>query len=492
MHSEWFWKEITIGVVKKNNVLRPHRAPADDESVRPIPIERRWPGLAGTPLVMAAEVPKGERLPFVEQIALHAVLDAKEVLGLAAAYPEPYRESGAPYYPEYVALHPAPELPADFESGADRIAGVARRGPFSIVTRRVDDGYELDLRHIEALVPRAGLLRTGGLARLRETAEGLATEWVELDGARHTPGGAGWGLVEKRFLCGLGTHATLIEHLIRCHMCVGESHVIAAVESLPSRHPLRAILEPFAVETLLVNGDNIDGLIKSEHSNVPSYSGYPLATINQVIRSVAQGFDLRCMDPEWRAGEQGTLDAGFPTIDAEVELFRLFRRMCRRYLHEVVRELDAPTRGWCQTVDRYVPNGVKALAGIESWDALTLDHVAHVLAVLSFTSSVIHHVVADTTRDYMLAFHVMPPAVAADGYPTRGMALEKMNSITIAGILRYKLLDDHVALPEGAAREIWAELCGSLRAIQQRIDAGPADQRRYAIHPSQIPSSIHA
>lgn len=492
MLSELFWKRVTIGVVKKTNVFQPHRAAADDDAARPIPIERRWPGLAGTPLVMADEVPKGERLPFAEHLVLESVLGIKEVLGLGAAYPEPFLEAVAPYYPEYVELHPAPVLPEDFQPGKDKIAGLAWRGPFSNVTRLVGEGYEVDLRHVEALVPREGFLTTGGLAHLHRTAEGLATDWVELDGTRHQPGDAGWELVEKRFLTGLNTHTTVIEHLIRCHMCVGESHVLAAIEALPSRHPLRAILEPFAIETLLVNGDNIDGLIKSEHSNVPSYSAYPLATVNEVIRTVAQGFDLRRMDPEWRAADQGTLDAGFPTIDAEVELFRHFRRMCSRYVHEVVQAVDPATRSWCELVDAYIPNGVKALAGIDAWETLTLDQVAHVLSVLCFTSSVTHHVMADTTRDYMLAFHVMPPALAKDGYPTRGMVLEKMNSITIAGILRYRLMDDHVVLPDGPAREIWAEFQAALRGIQARIDASPPDQRRYAIHPAKVPSSIHA
>ena len=340
--------------------------------------------------------------------------------------------------------------------------------------------------------PRAGFLTTGGLARLRRTEDGLATEWVELGGTRHAPGDPGWDLVEKRFLTGLNTHTTLIEHLIRCHMCVGESHVIAAVEALPSRHPLRAILEPFAIETLLVNGDNIDGLIKNEHSNVPSYSGYPLATINEVIRTVAVNFDLRRMDPAWRAEDQGLIGAGFPTVDAEVELFAAFRRMTARYVHEVVKELDPATRAWVRLVDQYIPNGVKALAGIADWEALTRDQVAHVLAVLAYTSSVTHHVMADMVRDYMLAFDVMPPAVAEDGRPTRGMVLEKMNSITVAGILRYRLMDDHVVLPEGPAREIWTEFQTALHAIQAGIDVAPASERPYRIHPAKVPSSIHA
>lgn len=492
MLTEWFWKNITISVVKKTNVYMPHRPPSDDDAARPIPVEKRWPGLVGTPLVLADEVPKSERISAGEMVILQAVLGLKNVLSLSQTYPEPYRSEGAPYYREYEALHPASKTPPDFAHGADRIAGVAWRGPFSLITRRVNDGFEIDLRHIEALTPKTGYLKTGGWAHLSPAEQGLKTDWVELDGRRHIPGEPGWELIEKRFLTGLNTHTTVIEHLINCHMCVGEAHVLAAVEALPSHHPLRAIIQPFAIETLRVNGDNIDGLIKSEHSNVPSYSGYPLGALDNVLRDVAKGFDVRRMDPEWRSSQQGTLGAGFQTVEAEVELFRLFKQMWHRYLHEVVQQVDAPTRAWVQLVDNYIPNGVKALAGIQDWEQLNLAQVAHVASVVTFTSSVIHHIVADMVRDYMMSFHVMPSAVKTDGFPTRGTVVEKMNSITIAGILRYRLVDDTVVLPGGPARDIWNEFQAGLKAIQSRIDQGPAEEHLYRIHPVKVPSSIHA
>lgn len=490
MFSEWLWKKVTIGVVKRSNVFQPHRAPADDDAAHAVPVERRWPGLSGTPLLLADAVPRSERISGMQEFVLQTVLRLKEFFGLGASYPESYRTEGAPYYPEYVALHPASPLPEDFAAGKDRIAGLAWRGPFSMVTKKVGGDYEIDLSHVEGLAPRKGFLTAGGIAHLTRDTHGLKTAWVQLDGKKHQPGDPDWALIEKRFLTGLNSHTTFIEHLIYCHMAVGESHVLAATEALPSRHPLRAIIQPFAIETLRVNDDNIDGLIKTENSNVPSYTGYPLATLHAVIKMVASGFDLRVMDPEWRATQQGTMD--FPTVQARVEIFRLFREMCSRYCREVLKEIDAPTRAWCQLVDRYIPNGVKGLAGITDWEKLSLEQVAHVLAVCTYTSSVTHHVVADTVRDYMMSFHIMPPAVAEDGYPTRGMVLEKMNSITVAGILRYRLVDDSVVLPEGAARGIWSDFQKSLKAIQARIDASPADQRRYQVHPVKVPSSIHA
>lgn len=490
MFSEWLWKRVTIGVVKRSNVYQPHRPAADDDAAHPVPVERRWPGLAGTPLLLAEAVPRSERISGMQEFVLQFVLRLKELFGLGASYPEPYRSETSPYYPEYEELHPASELPEDFGPGKDRIAGLAWRGPFSLVTQKEGAGYKIDLSHMEALKPRSGFVTVGGVAYFSRTASGLKTDWVQLDGKKHSPGDADWPLIEKRFLSGLNSHTTFIEHLIYCHMSVAESLSLASVEALPSRHPLRAFLQPFTIETLRVNDDNIDGLIKTEHSNVPSYTGYPLATLHAVIKAVSSSFDIRKMDPEWRAKDQGTTD--FPTVQLRLELFQLFRTLCRRYCTEVLKEVDAPTRAWCALVDKYIPNGVAKMAGITDWNKLTLDQVAHVLAVCTYTVSVTHHIVADTVRDYMMTFHVMPPAVTTEGYTTKGMVLEKMNSITVAGILRYRLLDDGSVVPEGPGRAIWAEFQAALKAIQARVDASPADQRRYLIHPSKIPSSIHA
>lgn len=490
MFSEWLWKRVTISVVKRSNVFQPHRPAVDDDAAHPVPVERRWPGLAGTPLLLADAVPRSERISGAQEFVLQTVLRLKEWFGLGASYPESFRSEKSPYYPEYVELHPASPLPEDFQPGKDRIAGVAWRGPFSLVTKKVGDAYEIDLSHVEGLKPRPGFLTVGGVAHLSRTASGLKTEWVQLDGKKHSPADADWALVERRFLAGLNSHTTFIEHLIFCHMSVAEHLALASIEALPSRHPLRAFLQPFTIETLRVNDDNIDGLIKTEHSNVPSYTGIPLSTLHAVIKAISSGFDLRKMDPVWRSTGQGTAD--FPTVKARIELFQLFRTLCDRYCKEVLKEVDAPTRAWCALLDKYVPNGVAKVAGITDWEKLTLEQVAHVLAVCTYTVSVTHHVVADTVRDYMMSFTIMPPSIAEDGYSTKGMVLEKMNSITVAGILRYRLMDDSSVVPEGAGRAIWAEFQSGLKAIQARVDASPADQRRYQVHPNKIPSSIHA
>lgn len=495
MLREYFWRTVTVAAVKRSNVLQPHSPPSDDDYVKPIPMSRRYPGLGSARIFVSEYTPISERESKLSLLFLHALLRRKEYYGLTEGYPEIWKGTGAPYPTEYLALAPAPELPEDFHPDADKLAGVARRGPFSVYTRQDSDGtYVLDLRHIEALQPRSPFIRVGGLARFGRAKDGsLTTLSIESQGRTFKPGkGWEWAMAEKRILVGLNTHATLIDHLTHMHVASAGTWAICTHLAFSPRHPLRVLLQPFVVETMRVNNDNIHGLILSEHSNVPSYSGYPLVTINNVIRRVICDFDVRYLDAEHRARVQGQLDdPTFPTVQSVVTLWRMFRDLTQAWCEEHLPEIDLETRIWCEELDHRVPNGVRKLLGIDDFKELKIEHVAHLLAVGMFAASVWHHVVADLTRDYMMQFHLMPPAINANGYPTRGIVLEKMNSIAIAGLLRYKLLDNTVHLPAGSMRKLWGKFQDGLKEYEEAARREPSTLR-YRVMPSRVPSSIHA
>jgi len=493
MFSERLWTAITARVVGKTNRLQMHGSPCDADGILPMPIERRYPGLAGVPLRISEITPRSERLSPMQQRLLTAILGLKDVVRLGLAYQAPYRAVGAPYPRAFRRLAPAPRLPEDFEPDKDHLAGVAMRGPFSILTRRVDDGFILDLRHIAELPVRMPLLPGGGLAHFsRISSTALRTDWIELHGQRRVPGEPGYALAEKRMMVGLNTHTTLIEHLVNCHMSVAGSCALAAYEALPTRNLLRHFLQPFIAETIRVNNSNIDGLIKSEASNMPSYTGCRLDTLNEAIRRAVVEFDLALMDPEQRARRYGTLDEpGFVTVQSCVEVYRLFRDMTGRFCAEALDTLDPETMAFVRLLDETIPNGICGALAIRDLGEFTREHLAHLLAVCAFTASASHHVVADMVRDYMMQFHVMPPAVAADGWCRRGMVLEKLNSMTIAGILRYRLCGTRVPMPNLAAERVWRDFQFALREHQATVEADPAN-RRFRLEPELLPSSTHA
>ncbi|WP_394833998.1 hypothetical protein LVJ94_46585 [Pendulispora rubella] len=494
MLRELYWRKVTAAVVRKNNVIQARREPSDADRVTPMLIGKRYPGLTGAKVFVSENTPAGEAQSPIAQLVLKWVLFQKEIIGMSQFYKDPWKGTGVPYPPEFQALKPAPEVPEDFRRGADKLAGVARRGPFSIYTKKDGQDYIVDLRKIEALETRSPFVRTGGLARFsRGSNGGLSTVSVEFQGKTYRPGGnAEWAMAEKRFLVGLNSFGTLADHLTHMHIVGAGTWTICTRLALPARHALRVVLEPFVVETMRVNNDNIDGLILSENSNVPSYTGYTLATVHGAMRDVISNFDIRWLDAEYRAKEQGLLDdPAFPTMQSAVDLFRIFRRFTSAWCKEFVPTVDTDSRNFCQELHSRVPNGVFKLLGIDGIEQLMPEHVAHLVAIGMFSESIWHCIVANMVRDYEMQFDIMPPAINAEGHPTLGLVLEKRNSITIADLLRYKLVDDRVPLPTEAMKQCWAKFQSDLKSYEADVRKDASTQR-YRVIPSEVPGSIHA
>ena len=496
MELEYIWRRLMCMVVEKNNVRQSHRAPLEEDFVKPIPAERAYPALGEARLFLSERTPASERQAPLVLTFLRHTLSFKERHGLTMKYPTPWKGTGAPYPPEFERLVPKPELPEDFHAEADKLAGIACRGPFSLHTKQDGrGGFMLDLHDLEPLEPRPPFVRVGGVARFERAAKDrLATVSVEFDGRTCTPlaGSAAWAMAEKRILVALNTYVTVVEHLVHRHLIAANLWSIAMHLAFSVRHPLRVLLQPFVIETMRVNNDQVDGLILSEASNVPSYSGYRLATVAAVIRDAVAKFDACSLDPELSARAQGQLDdPTFVTVESVVRLWRIFRKFTLAWCEAHLPEIDIQTRIFCEELDFRVPNGVKKVLGLEDWGALQVKHVAHLLALGMFAASVGHHVVNDLTRDYMMQFHLMPPAIDADGHPTRGVVYEKRNGMFVSAVKRYFLVDDTVHLPTPVMKRLWTGFQDDLKAYEAEALRDPS-ARRYRVKPRNVGSSIHA
>src|SRR5262249_40187108 len=159
--------------------------------------------------------------------------------GLSMRYPTPWTGTGAPYPAEFERLVPRPELPEDFHADADKLAGIASRGPFSLNTKQDGRGFMLDLRDIEPLTPRAPFVRVGGVARFeRAPGNRLATVSVEFDGRTYAPvpGSADWAMAEKRIFVALNTYVTVVEHLVYRHLIVAGTWSMCTLLAFSPRH----------------------------------------------------------------------------------------------------------------------------------------------------------------------------------------------------------------------------------------------------------------
>ncbi len=501
------WQTLVATNLAFTSKLQPQRPPDESDFVKPIPAGRRYPGLVDAPLIFSELTPPSERFgPPSERFGVGLFLATgvkftwwlKELYAQGNTLVGPYTRDRVPYPWLWSLFQPPPVLPEDFKPGADPLAGVARRGPFSVQTQKDPKGgpddFIIDLTALQDLVMRAPFIATGGLARFKRTGPGapLETVGVEFQGKLIRPGEPDWAITSKRFLVGLNSQTTFIEHLVNLHISTAGAWGIVARMTLSTRHPLRMLLQPFTQETNRVNNYFIDGLILTENSNVPLYGGYSLEHVNNLLRSAAGSFDVRIIDPERRAKNQGTInDATFPTVQSAVEIFTIFhnftKKWCDLYLHDGI---DLETRSFCEELNDRVPGGIQERL-IPTLENLTKEDVAYILAVGAFGASVGHHIVNDLTRNYMMSFHVMPTAIDANGVTPTGLVLEKRESITFAGVQRYKLISD-IHAPDASGYQLWTAFQLELALYEDRIQSEPPDISPYRIYPSRISSSIHA
>ena len=89
---------------------------------------------------------------------------------------------------------------------------------------------------------------------------------------------------------------------------------------------------------------------------------------------------------------------------------------------------------------------------------------------------------------FMMAFDHMPPALRDDGQPDEGACAEKLNSVLVATLVRYYLLDSSVPHADPELAAIWQAFQDALRDDE----AATADAPVWTIRASRVPSSTHA
>jgi hypothetical protein len=532
-----FGRLITTGVVKTEDIVQQQTKPEerdfgdypDNPKIVPILIESKFPGLKLSPAFMSLLNPPSERKSPKRKKVLTFLLRIKRRLSPGFAYTMPWKGTGV-LFPQWCKdlYGEVPVRPVDF-SAKDKIAGIAQRGPFSVYFHYdpTRDQYVLDLSKLEAAEPRKPFVRAGGIARVVKEGKTFRTAEVSFDGQISRPGDQSWDMFQKRFLVGLNTYATALDHLIHMHILGGGTLSLCTFLTLPPQHPLRILLQPvshgmlceqiggrmtpldfqlkkltlcslpceqFVVETNLINNKNINGLILTERDNVPSYSGYNLETVNRLLRQTMLDFDIRFLDPVQRFQKYGQSRdiSAFPTAESAIKIYRILEKYVDAWVKTHVKTVDERTRDWVRELNNRTPNGILPLVGIESLDRLTLSHVSHIATTLMFAASVWHHLVADLTTNYFMQFDVMPPAMDRDGYPTFGVMIEKRNSILIAAILRFKLFTEIDYFDDPSMANFWNQLQNDLKEYAAELDKKPAEIRSYCIDPRLVPSSIHA
>jgi hypothetical protein len=462
----WLWQLISALYVRSSSraLALPGARAGDQVEAQPIGV--RWPGLKGAPVFVARATPRSERHTMTKRLLIAAYLRLKELLPLGDDDGPPF--TGAIHYPKrFEPLARRPDRPAAWDDD-DPIAAIAQRGTFSLLTERAADGYVLGAQGLDEGRYRPGFLPCGGRALLAREGDRLRTVSIESAGERAEPGDEAWPLMQKRLLVGLNTRVTLIEHLAHCHLTAANAFAIAAYETLSPAHPLMTVLHPFVIEVIRLVNHHVDGLIVSERSNVPRYSGLPLAEVNRVLAESFASFDLDWLHPIRRAEKLGTADdPAFPTVASACRAWTVYERLGRRWCQELLPD-DEETRAFRARLDALLPGGAKGA------------DLGELIARAAWISSAFHTQVGDDIRGHMLHVDIMPPCVRKDGSVPASCVEEKTNSILIAGIRRYLLKGQALPNADERGQEIWAEFLRGLEAIDDDDGVTPAAGRASA------------
>jgi hypothetical protein len=296
---DWFNRKLVQLLVEGQNIRQQLPLPYLDDSVEVISIGERYKGFqpdqAGIATAyLAKDDPVSERdgksalRYWIVRRATSFVLRLKCIWSLSFWYTDPWTGKGTPSAENLERIRRFPKRPDDFKMGADTLAGILTRGPFSIYSKIEKDSGDvvLDLSCFDYEKPRRPFVNVGGVARVQQNTDGtFTTKSIEFAGTlyMYDPDSDEWNLIQKRFLVALNTYATFIDHLMTCHIMGAGSNALANFVALPADHVLRIMMQPFITETTKVNNKLIDGLIKRDRSNGKLNTGMVLCFDDKIF-----------------------------------------------------------------------------------------------------------------------------------------------------------------------------------------------------------------
>jgi hypothetical protein len=403
-----------------------------------------------------------------------APVPADEHAFLEAVYPKAFDQAGVR----------RPALPPELRDGpggpADVLAELVVRGPFGSFLRRptpeevargeaAEDEYVVDLSHYLDLPAKPGLLRPGGKAVFTASESGLVTRTVIRDDDLAPD------LARRAMIAGLNEDMTNFRHNLGTHNVALTDVAIATINRLPTRHPVRRVLQHTFHTLLIGNLENCNAHFAGAKSfSVTLFSHGPAEVATLAARHLRE-FDLIDLSPDLHFERRGTTATPFPYPyrDNVLELWAANLGYVRDYLavyfadDEAVRA-DTELARWADELDRLLPNPPARP------DGLTREWVARICATVIHLSTVEHDILNNVVWDYTTFGSVVPCVV-----PVSGEHMDQLRALDMIAVLFgtwrpfNMLLDSHVEdlAPDAAGRDVMLAWLDRLRDIQAAMDA---------------------
>lgn len=491
--------------------------PPDDEHIELVRYDSRAP-MAHIPLLYeAANFPRADRAePRLRRIkAARVMTGVVSALKIGKIAPAPSRTDALmmDIYPRaYQKAWPHPPVvPPELGDAADRLAALAVAGPFADYVHRIRpeemarineaerdhvgaDAYVIDLEPLARHPVKPGLRPIGCTIVFvhDEEHDALATRSILYQGELHLPGSELWHRVEKIALCSLNTHLSIIKHNIYIHLAFITVHAAAAINTLPSGHPVRRLLHHCFHTALIGNYEIGQFQIRGPDSFCTRLFSFDYTTMIAVINEYLEHFDARSMDPAEDARLRGVADARFayPFHDNVWLLWEVVRDYVDEYVNHYFEDdaavtADANLGRWYQMLNERLPGGIEGYVPILGREA-----VKKLCASLIYTSTVTHDNVNNIVWNYTTLTPYIPTMVPDnDEMPPVDVAFEFLTTI-IGTFKPYNMLLDgisSVAL-DAQGKRIMDAFVDTLRRRQSEMDEEPVTL--HTIYPKNLNYSV--
>ena len=495
-----FWNLLAILKYRTN---RPAaiQVPSDEgRRINDVSFVSQFPGIPIGNIRVADRVPADEasrlKYYFYEfQVAMYRLLSPMQP-GLPSIDEDPRKALLEAYTPVHRRLFPAPEVPEEYEGEVD-LGHLAVAGPYAgYLERAPESGYHWDLRHLARYEHHRGLRSLGVRVLFRLNEQGSRLDAVEIDcelgGCR--PGDPNWELAKKIALCAVTNHVSLVRHFNWVHLAAGGPFAIATRNCLGADHPLRRLLWPHMFGTQYSNRIVTKGQM-ARGGDFETIFSFTHSGMCKLYEDSYDDYDIVVLDPARDAERRGIRGAGFdtPALVNQEALFDVMHAHALRYMalyYSTDDDLrsDAAAVDWMASLDRLVPNGIRALSGPD----VTIGGTARLIAALLYLATVQHEILGTGLWNYQMWTHVQPVRVHKNMEREPVDVYQRLvNANFNLNVKRAPLLQDfsYLALDARGA-EAFRAFKKDLEALQDRLEAEPF--AHWKVYPRKLEANINA
>ena len=496
----WFWNQLAILKFRGN---RPATIPVPSDEGRKleaVSLGSRFSSIPIANIRVADHVPSDEASPlkrgfYAGQVALYSLFSPMEP-GLPSIDADPNKALDKAYTPGHRSCFPAPVLPPEYQGPVD-LGSLAVASPYACyVERAPEGGYQWDFRGLARHEHHDGLHSLGVRVLFRVNTAARRLEAVQIDSelGSCTPGQPRWELAQKLALCAATTDVSLVRHFNGVHLAAGGPLAIATRNCLPAAHPLRRLLWPHMFGTqysneLVTQGQMAPG---GDFDSVFSFTHRGMCAL---FSESYEEYDFRVLDPLRDAERRGLLDGGFdtPALANRQAHWDVMHAHALRYLRiyypspAALRD-DAAVAAWTQALDLLVPNGVRAVLGLD----ITLESVARLVAAFVYMATMEHEILGTGLWNYQMWTQVQPVRVYRNGQREPLDVYQRLvNANFTLNVARAPMLRDFSYLGlDAAGTHAFREFKQELEELQRRLEAAP--RPAWAMSPAILEANINA